>query len=68
MRVQRLVWVFVIVLVACAAVWSYAQSLQGLPPTFSRAPMPEASSAQQAATRKALEGLGAFGGSREAAE
>jgi 4-hydroxy-tetrahydrodipicolinate synthase len=46
----------------------YAQSLQGLPPTFSRAPMPEASPAQQAAIRQALEGLGALGGSREAAE
>jgi 4-hydroxy-tetrahydrodipicolinate synthase len=46
----------------------YAQSLQGLPPTVSRAPMPEASPAQQAAIRKALEGLGALGGSREAAE
>ena len=46
----------------------YAQSLQGLPTTFSRAPMPEASPAQQAAIRKALEGLGALGGSREAAE
>jgi 4-hydroxy-tetrahydrodipicolinate synthase len=45
----------------------YAQSLQGLPTTFSRAPMPEASAAQQAAIRKALEGLGALGGSREAA-
>jgi 4-hydroxy-tetrahydrodipicolinate synthase len=29
--------------------------------------MPEASAAQQAAIRKALEGLGALGGSREAA-
>ena len=46
----------------------YAQSLQGLPMTFSRAPMPEASPAQQAAIRKALEGLRALGGSREAAE
>jgi len=46
----------------------HAQSLQGLPATFSRAPMPEASPAQQAAIRKALEGLGAVGGSREAAE
>ena len=47
----------------------YAQSLQGLPQTYPRAPMPEASSAQQAAIRKALEGLGALGGRRvEAAE
>ena len=47
----------------------YAQSLQGLPKTFSRAPMPEASPAQQAAIRKALEGLGAVTGKRvEAAE
>ena len=42
----------------------YAQSLQGLPKTFSRAPMPEASPAQQAAIRKALEGLGALSGPR----
>jgi 4-hydroxy-tetrahydrodipicolinate synthase len=43
--------------------------LQGLPKTFSRAPMPEASPAQQAAIAKALEGLGALGGRRvEAAE
>lgn len=47
----------------------HAQSLQGLPATFSRAPMPEASPAQQAAIGKALEGLGALGGRRvEAAE
>jgi 4-hydroxy-tetrahydrodipicolinate synthase len=46
----------------------YAQSLQGQPTTFSRAPMPEASSAQQAAIRKALEGLGASGRQTEAAE
>jgi 4-hydroxy-tetrahydrodipicolinate synthase len=47
----------------------YAQSLQGLPPTFSRAPMPEASPAQQAAIRKALDGLVASSGRRvEAAE
>ncbi len=47
----------------------YAQTLQGLPKTFSRAPMPEASSAQQAAIAKALEGLGALAGKRvEAAE
>jgi 4-hydroxy-tetrahydrodipicolinate synthase len=51
---------------ACAR---YAQTLQGLPKTFSRAPMPEASPAQQAAIAKALEGLGALGGRRvEAAE
>jgi hypothetical protein len=35
-----------------------------LPATFSRAPMPEASPAQQAAIGKALEGLGALGGHR----
>jgi 4-hydroxy-tetrahydrodipicolinate synthase len=47
----------------------YAQILQGLPKTFSRAPMPEASPAQQAAIAKALEGLAALGGKRvEAAE
>ena len=47
----------------------HAQTLQGLPKTFSRAPMPEASPAQQAAIAKALEGLGALGGKRvEAAE
>jgi 4-hydroxy-tetrahydrodipicolinate synthase len=40
----------------------YAQSLQGLPKTRSRAPMPEASPAQQAAIRKALEGLGLLRG------
>ena len=44
----------------------YAQTLQGLPPTFPRAPMPEASLAQQAAIAKALEGLGALGGQRVA--
>ncbi len=47
----------------------YAQSLQGLPKTFSRAPMPEASPAQQAVIEMALEGLGALSGQRvEAAE
>ena len=47
----------------------YAQSLQGLPKTLSRAPMPEASPAQQAVIGKALEGLGALTGKRvEAAE
>ncbi|MGX1323321.1 4-hydroxy-tetrahydrodipicolinate synthase [Bradyrhizobium sp. USDA 377] len=45
----------------------YAQILQGLPRTYPRAPMPEASSAQQAAIRKALEGLGALNGARIAA-
>jgi 4-hydroxy-tetrahydrodipicolinate synthase len=39
-----------------------------MPATFSRAPMPEASQSQQAVIRKALDGLGALGGSREAAE
>ena len=33
MRAQRLVWVLVIVLTACAAAWSYAQSLQVTPVT-----------------------------------
>ncbi|MCA6120685.1 dihydrodipicolinate synthase family protein [Bradyrhizobium sp. WSM 1704] len=47
----------------------YAQILQGLPQTYPRTPMPEASMAQQAAIAKALEGLGAFTGKRvEAAE
>jgi 4-hydroxy-tetrahydrodipicolinate synthase len=47
----------------------HAQYLQGLARTFSRAPMPEASSAQQVAIAKALEGLGALAGRRgEAAE
>ncbi len=51
---------------ACAR---HAQILQGLPKTYSRAPMPEASPAQQAAIARALEGLGALGGKRvEAAE
>jgi hypothetical protein len=45
-----------------------AGSHQGLPKTFSRAPMPEASPAQQPAIRTALEGLGALGGSRVEAE
>jgi 4-hydroxy-tetrahydrodipicolinate synthase len=35
----------------------FAQSLQGLPPTWSRAPMPPASPAQQTAIRAALESL-----------
>jgi 4-hydroxy-tetrahydrodipicolinate synthase len=47
----------------------YAQSLQGLPKTFSRAPMPEASVAQRAAIKTALEGLGLLGGKQvQAAE
>jgi 4-hydroxy-tetrahydrodipicolinate synthase len=47
----------------------HAQTLQGLPKTFSRAPMPEASGAQQAAIARALEGLDALAGKRvEAAE
>ncbi|HYZ47257.1 MAG TPA: hypothetical protein VE567_00020, partial [Sphingomonas sp.] len=47
----------------------YAQSMQGLAKTFSRAPMPEASPAQQLAIARALEGLGASSGERvEAAE
>ena len=47
----------------------HAQTLQGLPKTFSRAPMPEASPAQLAAIRSALAGLGALAGERiQAAE
>jgi 4-hydroxy-tetrahydrodipicolinate synthase len=47
----------------------YAQSLQGLPTTWPRAPMPEASAAQREAIRHALELLGALSGSRsDAAE
>ena len=46
----------------------YAQTLQGLPLTFSRAPMPEASPAQQAAIGKALAGLGALAAQVDAAE
>jgi 4-hydroxy-tetrahydrodipicolinate synthase len=47
----------------------YAQLLQGLPQTFSRAPMPEASPAQQAAIKSALGALGALTERRtEAAE
>ena len=46
----------------------YAQSLQGLPKTFSRAPMPEASPAQQAAIKRALDGLGVSSQRIEAAE
>jgi 4-hydroxy-tetrahydrodipicolinate synthase len=40
----------------------YAQTLQGLPKTWPRAPMPEASPAQQTAIRKALDGLGVLSG------
>src|SRR5437763_344119 len=40
----------------------YAQMLQGLPRTSPRAPMPEASPAQQAAIRKALQALVALNG------
>jgi 4-hydroxy-tetrahydrodipicolinate synthase len=47
----------------------YAQSLQGLPETYSRAPMPAASKAQQPGIRSALEGIGAIGAKgRQAAE
>jgi 4-hydroxy-tetrahydrodipicolinate synthase len=47
----------------------YAQSLQGLPKTFSGAPVPEASVAQQAAIKTALEGLVLLGGKQvQAAE
>jgi 4-hydroxy-tetrahydrodipicolinate synthase len=47
----------------------YAQILQGMPATFPRAPMPEASIAQRVAIRSALEGLGALGERRvQAAE
>jgi 4-hydroxy-tetrahydrodipicolinate synthase len=48
----------------------HAQTLQGLVKTYPRAPMPEATIAQQAAIRGALERLGALAGDRhvEAAE
>ncbi|MBM3573894.1 MAG: dihydrodipicolinate synthase family protein [Alphaproteobacteria bacterium] len=46
----------------------YAQSLQGLPQTWSRAPMPAASAAQQADVKAALAGLGALGKQQRAAE
>jgi 4-hydroxy-tetrahydrodipicolinate synthase len=46
----------------------HAQWLQGLPRTFSRAPMPEPSSSQQAGIERALRGLGAVTGRIEAAE
>ena len=36
----------------------YAQILQGMPQTWSRAPMPAASPTQQAAIRHALQSLG----------
>jgi 4-hydroxy-tetrahydrodipicolinate synthase len=39
----------------------FAQLLQGLPETHSRAPMPAASKAQQAAIKSALDNLGAIG-------
>lgn len=45
----------------------YAQSLQGLPETSSRAPMPGASQAQQSAIQKALQELEAIGGNRRQA-
>lgn len=45
----------------------YAQHLQGLPETYSRAPMPPPSKAQQAAIKSALEGLGAIGATRRQA-
>ena len=51
---------------ACAR---HAQTLQGLAKTYPRAPMPDASIAQQAAIRGALERLGALGSRHvEAAE
>ena len=47
----------------------YAQFLQGLQETYSRAPMPGASKVQQAAIQSALGGLGALGAKkRQAAE
>jgi hypothetical protein len=52
---------------AVKACTRYAQSLQELSTTLSRAPMPEASLAQQAAIRQALEGLGASHRQTEAA-
>ena len=33
MRARHLVWVFVVVLIACAAAWGYAQTLQVTPVT-----------------------------------
>jgi 4-hydroxy-tetrahydrodipicolinate synthase len=38
-----------------------AQSLQGLPETWSRAPMPPVSKSQQTEIRAALDGLGVLG-------
>jgi len=47
----------------------HAQTLQGVPRSYPRAPMPAASPAQQVAICSALEGLGALRGRRvEAAE
>jgi 4-hydroxy-tetrahydrodipicolinate synthase len=46
----------------------HAQILQGLPKTWSRAPMPAASPAQQAAIARALEALNAPSTNRRAAE
>ncbi|MBI3707334.1 MAG: dihydrodipicolinate synthase family protein [Proteobacteria bacterium] len=46
----------------------YAQSLQGLPQTWSRAPMPSATSAQQSAIKAALNDLNALGTKSHAAE
>jgi 4-hydroxy-tetrahydrodipicolinate synthase len=47
----------------------YAQSLQGLPETWSRAPMPPASKSQQTEIRAGLDGLGVLGHrKRQAAE
>lgn len=45
----------------------YAQTLQGLPKTWPRVPIPEASIAQQVAIRKALDGLGVSSASHIAA-
>jgi len=39
----------------------FAQTMQGLPLTYPRAPMPEASSEQQAAIKRALGRLEAIG-------
>jgi hypothetical protein len=51
-----------------AAVHALRTVAAGAATTFSCAPMPEASPAQQAAIRKALEGLGASDRQTEAAE
>jgi len=45
----------------------YAQTLQGLPQTWSRAPMPAASAAQQAAVKAALADLGALDAKQKSA-